>query len=96
MQLGSTSNIFVVCQQCCEWSGYAELFTQDTLEVTGEMGVNISVSTLQVSAHFLKVDWIFRKCAGHVKEADVMKWDLTLFHLGFLKSVHTMRGQHIK
>lgn len=73
MQLGSTSNIFVVCQQCCEWSGYAELFTQDTLEVTGEMGVNISVSTLQVSAHFLKVDWIFRKCAGHGKEADVMK-----------------------
>lgn len=53
------------------------------------MGVNISVSTLQVSGHFLKVDWIFRKCAEHVKEADVMKWDLTLFHLGLFLKVYT-------
>lgn len=60
------------------------------------MGVNISVSTLQVSGHFLKVDWIFRKCAEHVKEADVMKWDLTLFHLGLFLKVYTMIGQDIK
>jgi len=33
------------------------LFTQDTLEVTGEMGVNISVITLRDSAHFLKVEY---------------------------------------
>lgn len=31
MQLGSTSNIFVVCQQCCEWSGYAESYSHRIL-----------------------------------------------------------------
>jgi len=43
----------------------------DTLEVTGEMGVNISIITLRDSAHFLKV----KKKKKKKKEADVMKQD---------------------
>lgn len=65
LQSGTVSNIYLLFVSSGV-SVFCELFTPDTLEVRGEMGVNISVSTLQVSTHCLKVDWIFWKCAGYV------------------------------
>ncbi len=79
LQSGTVSNIYLLFVSSGV-SVFCELFTPDTLEVRGEMGVNISVSTLQVSTHCLKVDWIFWKCAGYVlmplkKKKKLMLWN---------------------